>query len=130
MRWELATRNVADLVDIPRLPRTEAAALDPAQVRAVVVAARGDKFGSLGCRRVDDGRLRRGEFIALRWDAVNVDQRCLAVIGTMPPDGVVAEPKSRSSRRRVPLGDVTLDALRRHRSAQIEQRMACGVPVG
>ena len=126
MRWGLVTRNVADLVDIPRLPRTEAAALDPAQVRAVVEAARGDKFEALVIVALTTG-LRRGELIALRWDAVSVDERCLAVIGTMQPDGVVAEPESRSSRRRVPLGNVTLDALRRHRSAQIEQRMACGV---
>lgn len=43
--------------------------------------------------------------------------------GTLTPDGQVAAPKSRSSRRRVPLAALGRTALRRHRLAQMEERL-------
>jgi integrase len=68
----------------------------------------------------------RGELIALRWPAVDPDRGELDVLGTMQPDGIVAEPKPRSSRRRVPLGDLAVNALRQHWAAQIERRLSLG----
>jgi integrase len=127
VRWGLVVRNVADLVDIPKLSPTEAAVLTPDQVRAVVRAAQGDALEPLMIVALTTG-LRRGELIALRWDAVSLDERRLDVTGTMQPNGVVAEPKSWSSRRRVPLGDLAINALRSHRAARIEQLIGYGAP--
>ena len=123
-RWGLVVRNVTDLVDIPRIPRAEAPVLTVDQVRVVLELARDDPFEALFVVALTAG-LRRGELLALRWIDVDLDLHVVDVRGTMQPDGVIAEPKSRSSRRRVPLGVLAVDALRRHRAAQIER--GCGI---
>jgi integrase len=130
VRWERVGRKVADgdRVDIPRLPRQEAASLSAEQVRQALDAAHGDRVEALFVLALMAG-LRRGELLALRWDAVDLDRGVVDVRYTMQPvsgGAVLAEPESRTSRRRVPIGDVAVAALRRRRSAQGAERLRAG----
>jgi integrase len=122
VRWNRVTRSVADLVDLPRLPRTEAGSLGPGEVRRVLVALEGHRLEALFVIALTAG-LRRGELLALRWQDVELDAGALHVRGTLAPDGGITEPKTRTSRRRVPLGPLGLAALRRHRLAQAAERL-------
>ena len=54
---------------------------------------------------------------------MDLDTGSLEVRGTLTPDGRISEPKTRTSRRRVPLGPLGLAALRRHRLSQSAERL-------
>ena len=127
LRSGKVSRNVADasMVDLPRLPRTEPAHLDPDQVRRAFVAAKGDRLEALWALALTAG-LRRGELLGLRWDAVDLDSGAVDVRYTLEPDGSLGEPKSASSRRRVPVADFAVAALRAHSSRQAAERLAAG----
>jgi integrase len=73
--------------------------------------------------------MRIGELMALQWDAVDLDagaltvQRKLLHVGKQVIEG---PPKSTAGRRRIELHRLAVDALRRHRARQREQRLAAG----
>ena len=73
--------------------------------------------------------MRRGELLALQWDAVDFDARVVEVRGTLSRiDGgaTITEPKSRSSRRTIALGADALDTLRAHSARQAAERFRAG----
>ena len=129
VRWGLLARNVADLVDPPRVQHREMLVLSPDQVRRLLVAAKGGPLEALIAVAVSTG-LRRGELLALRWRDVDVDAGVLRVVGTLQRDYnrklVISEPKTPRSRRQVELSGLAVDALRRHRAAQTEMRLLLG----
>ncbi len=75
--------------------------------------------------------LRRGEALALRWADVDLDGGHLQVKASVQRVGgklVRTEmPKTKSSRRALPLPAVVVDALRAHRAAQVQERLASAV---
>src|SRR5712692_9242382 len=74
--------------------------------------------------------MRRGELLALRWDDIDYKQGLVSVHRTMTRVGgygyVEGEPKTRSSRRRIVLPSVALEALRVHRIQQEQIRVNVG----
>lgn len=76
-------------------------------------------------RVLADTGLRQGEARALRWRDIDTDSRRLRVAATMtrsPVDGErVGQPKSRESRRSVPLTRPAAHALARHRAELAER---------
>jgi integrase len=67
-RWSLVSRNVAALVDPPRIERTEIQPLTLAEARTMLEAARSDRLGALYSVALSMG-LRQGEALGLRWQA-------------------------------------------------------------
>jgi integrase len=132
LRWAeqngLVARNVAALVDGPRKAATKLDdALDAAEAKAVIAAARGDRLEALAVLALRLG-LRKGEALALRWSDVDLDAGTLTVRGTLkrrPGGGLYVDtPKTDSACRTVPLVAGTLDALREHRKRQTAERLA------
>lgn len=73
--------------------------------------------------------MRQGELLALHWSSVDLDAACLSVTGTAQLTArgrAIGPPKTASSRRRVQLSTLAVEALRRHRLAQTEQRLMLG----
>ena len=74
--------------------------------------------------------MRRGELLALRWDDINFKQGLVSVHRTITRVGghgyVEGEPKTRSSRRRIVLPGVALEALQVHRIQQEQIRVNMG----
>lgn len=79
--------------------------------------------------------LRRGELAALTWDCVNFDKREISVKGSVnrikDPDTGVSEllystPKTRSSRRKVPMIGSIYSVLMRHQKAQEAEKVLAG----
>ncbi len=68
--------------------------------------------------------------LALRWQRVKLDAKVIEVREALEQTrkfGVrFKEPKSRAGRRDITLPDILVEALREHRKAQLELRMACG----
>ena len=73
--------------------------------------------------------LRRGEALAMRWDAVSLTAGTLKVAATMNVvDGriEISEPKSGRSRRTLPLSPAMVSLLKAQRAAQAEERLRAG----
>jgi integrase len=106
-----------------------------AQARPVCIAFRGRSssgyFSSkCGISRLEalyiaavHAGLRPGELLALRWEDVDLDRGVLHVRRALS-DGEFTTPKTKRSRRRIDLGTGSSAALRRHRTRQLEERMA------
>jgi integrase len=125
LKLGLVVRNVADAVDSPRPTRTEIQPLNPEQARRLLAAARGDRLEALYALALTTG-MRQGELLAIRWRQADLDRGALQVLGTLEPDGIIEDPKSATGRRQITLTKLAIDALRRHRVSQNEERLAAG----
>ncbi|MHB2020761.1 MAG: site-specific integrase [Candidatus Xenobia bacterium] len=74
--------------------------------------------------------LRQGELLGLKWADINLSAAELHVRRTIyrvnRRGWVISEPKTAKGRRMVALPAVAVEALRQHRSAQLEERLAAG----
>ena len=128
MRDELVTRNVAKLVQVPAPQYEVGTGLSPEQARKLLGAVRSDRLSALYVVAVYLG-LRRGELLGLRWEDVDLDAETLQVVRTLQRvDGrlQLLPPKTRTSRRTVPLPAPVVEALRVHKVAQGKERLAAG----
>ena len=128
MREELVVRNAAKLVQV-KTPRYEVGrGLSVAEARTLLRSTRSDRLHALYVLAVYLG-LRRGEVLGLRWANVDLEEGSLQVTHTLQRVGGVLRfqpPKTRHSRRTIPLPVPCLEALRAHRLAQGKERLAAG----
>ena len=82
LRWELVSRNAAALTDPPRHRPREIQPLTSEQARALLRAVVGHRLEALITVALGLG-LRRGEALALRWDAVDLEAGVLSVRHTL-----------------------------------------------
>ncbi len=116
------------LVKPPRVSRHAMTALTPDQVGLFLNAVRGDRLEALYVAAVTTG-MRQGELLALRWSDVDLEGRAVRVRATLVETKSAfefPEPKTARSRRQISLTLVAATALRRHRAAQIEERLRAG----
>jgi integrase len=129
VRWGLVPRNVCEAVDLPKLERAEVNALSPTQVRDLLSAARGDRLEALYVLAVHTG-LRIGELLGLRWADVDLEAGKLRVARQLQRvrggGGLAFSPTKNSSRRTIKLTGTAVEALRRHRARQAEEKFAIG----
>jgi integrase len=75
--------------------------------------------------------LRRGEVLALRWSAVDLERKTLQVREALEQTVVYGltfkQPKTKAGQREVTLPDVVVNVLREHYRHQLEQRVAFGL---
>lgn len=128
VRDDLLARNPAAAVRRPKVTYREAEYLSPDQVRSLLAAADGGRYGPLFELLVHTG-LRRGEALALTWRDVDLEARTLRVTGTLSRvDGrlAVTPAKTDRSRRTIPLSNGAVDALSRLRERQAADREHAG----
>ena len=125
-RDDLVPRNVAGLVAGPRVQRQEVDPLTPEETGRLFEAAAEDSLLPLWLLVTALG-LRRGEALALHWADVDLERSNLRIKATLQRLGgklVRFEmPKTKTSRRTLPLPHVVVTALRRHRAAQLQDRL-------
>jgi integrase len=111
--------NPFELVDLPRSDAKERRALDPKEALRFEASARGDRYEALWILLHYSG-LRLGEALGLEWSAIDFDNCSLLVqqsasevrgVFTLRP------PKTKASRRTVPLTAFVISALRAHRKS-------------
>jgi integrase len=128
-RWSMVSRNVATLVDPPRVPRREVPVLTIDQCRGLLAVVRDHRFEAAYVLALGLG-LRRGEVLGLRWEDLDLDRARLVVRGALqrvPGEGIVrVETKTARSVRVVTLPGVCVAALRRRRVQQIQERFVAG----
>lgn len=127
-RWGLVTRNVAKLVEPPRVQRPHIRPLDADEARRFLRAIADDRHEALYLVAIGVG-LRQGELLGLSWSDLDLDQGTLTVRHALQRvDGklVLVEPKSLTSHRAVALPARVADGLRRHRAGQQRERLRAG----
>jgi len=128
MKWRLVAINAASLVEAPRTEHSEIRPLTPEQTRHLLESIRGDRLEALYTVAVAIG-LRRGEALGLTWDCIDFDTATLTVryqLQRIAKTLTKVEPKTARSRRTVALPSVVMDALRRHKIRQLEERLLAG----
>jgi len=132
VREELITRNVAALVQPPRRSDAPVRALDEDEARKAVAVAFVDRMAPLWLVLLALG-LRKGEALALRWEALDLDAGTLAVqrkqrrrrAGVDPETGrqrweLVEDEylKTKGSKAVLALPDMVVTVLREHQRQQ------------
>lgn len=121
-------RNPFGQVARPRHQAREKSALNRDEVERLLYAANesDDRFSGVWVLLVLTG-LRIGEALGLMWADVSLEKATINVlrsVGEVSGVVVVGNPKTRGSRRRVDLGRLAVDALRRRLSAAISEGFA------
>ena len=127
VRWQLLSSNPVEAVDSPRVQKYEMNVLDEAQTRALIDATEGGEMGVPVLLAVTTG-MRMGELLGLHWREVDLGQGKVSVTQSLQAsksDGLVFRPpKTKKSRRSIPLTATSTLALRQHRKEQLERRIA------
>ncbi len=121
-------RNVATLVDPPRVPHLEIAPFTPTQARILLEAARGDRLEALYSVALALG-LRLGEALGLRWTDIDLDSGSMRVqveLQRIEGRDHLVELKTRRSHRTLAVPSYVTDRLREHASRQRQERVLLG----
>jgi integrase len=127
-KWGMVPRNVATLVNVPRVHRTEIRPFDPHQARAFLEAIHGERLEALYVLAMGCG-LRAGEVLGLTWRDVDLEGETLTVaraLQRLDRRLQLVEPKTARSRRTLALPEIVASALREHRERQLEERRLAG----
>lgn len=130
---DLIPRNVALLVDYPKVERAEIQPYSSEEAMKLLEACKGHRLGALFSVALAVG-LRKGEALALQWSAVDFERSTLAVRSSLQRIKIPGEKKGRlllkepkrSSRRTIHLPQVCTSALLHHRELQEEERRLAG----
>ncbi len=128
MREGLVARNVARLVKRPTVEHHEMRSWTPEQAGQFRQHVRDDRLNA--CWLLTLAGLRRSEVLGLRWSDVDFDAGTVSVAqGRVVVEGsgtVTGDPKSKRSRRALPMPVDVLTALRTFKLRQAEERLALG----
>ncbi len=121
VRYGFVVRNPVHGAALPRYKSGEMMVLDESQVTQFLVAAQSSPYLALYHLAVTTG-MRLGELFGLKWSDLQWMSGTLLVqrqLQRVPRHGwSFVEPKTRSGRRAIKLGENTLQALRIHKSHQ------------
>lgn len=130
VKWDLVPRNVAMLVDPPKVEPRQIRVLSSSEAQRFLAAVQGDRLEALYRVALALG-LRQGEALGLRWQDIDLDAGTLRVVmSAVRPGGggkvIMARPKTAKSQRTLPLAPSLITALRQHRVGQAEERLLAG----
>jgi integrase len=124
------TRNPMDSATPPRpKQRGDHTVWSQDQVRQFLGSTREDRLYSLWRLLLFTG-LRRGEALGLTWDSLDLDAGTLTVSRSLVDvewsKPIFSTPKTNAGGRTISLDEETLEVLRKHRTAQIQERLHAG----
>jgi integrase len=128
VRWDMVSRNVARLVDRPRIQRKPIHPLTPDEARRFLAAITGHRLEALFSVALALG-LRQGEALGLRWQDIDFSAGTLRVSHQLQRiDGklTLVPPKTEKSRRTLVMPALIVDRLREHERRQVAERLWSG----
>jgi len=121
-------RNVATLVDPPRVPHKEIEPFTPSQVRVLLEAIKGNRLEALYSVALAIG-LRQGEALGLRWEDVDFQAGLIHAryeLQRFEGKFHLVELKSRRSHRTLAMPPYIAEKLREHGAMQREEHLRLG----
>ena len=127
-RLGMVSRHVARQARPPRVDRVEMPTWTAEQLGKFLASVDDHRLRATFVLLATTG-MRRGEVLGLRWSDVDLDAGHLSVKQTITASNhevVIGPTKTARSRRRIELDPATVEALRRHRKDQVEERLMAG----
>jgi integrase len=124
----LVQRNICEMVRSPRRSTREMIALSEEQAKRILEVVKDDRYETLYLLALTTA-MREGELLGLRWQDVDLEKATVQVrMNVQEADGrfIIAETKTAYSRRNISLTRAAVEALRRHRARQNEERLLMG----
>jgi integrase len=127
----ILSENVVSRVKAPAVERREHAPVSREQIRFLMAAANGTRLDVPIAVAALTG-LRRGELLALKWKHVDLDKGTLFVAASLEHSRAASGrirfkgPKSKTSRRVIPLAPECVVLLRSHKAQQEDERALVG----
>ena len=122
-------RNPARFVVLPKVQGLTVEAIKPERAAAILEAVRGHRLEPLIVLAMYTG-MRQGELLGLPWKNVDLVGGQLTVLQALSrrkaAAPVLAEPKTKRSRRTLPLPPLAVAALQAHRERQRFEELAAG----
>lgn len=126
---DILPRNVAKLVQLPKQTKKEMDVLTELECGLFLEALKGERLETMFSFALATG-LRPEEYLALQWKDIDFEKQTAtvrrAVIRLPKSKWYFAEPKTKSSRRILPLPVSLIKELRTHRRKQNEERLKLG----
>ncbi len=130
VKMGIVVRNVANVVQPPRVARVIMQTLSPEEVTRFLDAAKETDYYVYFATLLYTG-LRRGELLALRWRNLDLNRGTLTVVATAYKlgngDYIIKEPKTAQSRRTVTLSPSLVKLFKAYRVDQELLRVQLGV---
>jgi integrase len=127
----ILNENVVGRVKAPQVERREPAPVSREQIRFLMAAAKGTRLETPIAVAAVTG-LRRGELLALRWQHVELEKASLFVAASLEHSRAASGrirfkgPKSKTSRRTIPMAPECVKLLRSHKVQQEEEKSLAG----
>ena len=128
VRHEVLSRNIASLVQPPKIPKTKMNVWTDEQLVEFLAYAKQYRYYMIILLAATCG-LRRGEAIALRWIDVDLTKGTITVNQsyTRGEKGhIFQEPKTKAGIRTIALPQITIDALKRQKVLLAQDKLAAG----
>lgn len=130
LKVNMLARNEAQFVQLPKQTRKEMDVLNQAEIAAFLKALQGERFATMFSFALATG-CRPEEYLSLQWKDVDFEKGTAiirrALITHRKGGGWhFAEPKTKQSRRTMPLPVSTIQELRTHRRRQLEAKLKLG----
>lgn len=128
VRWDMVSRNVARLVDRPRVQRKQIQPFTPDEARRFLVAVRGHRLEALFSVALALG-LRQGEALGLRWDDIDFSAGTLRIshqLQRIDSKLTLVPPKTEKSRRTLVMPSMIVERLHEHEKRQVAEKLWAG----
>jgi integrase len=128
VRWDMVSRNVARLVDRPRIQRKRINPLTPEEARKFLASIHGHRLEALFSVALALG-LRQGEALGLRWDDIDFKTGILRVshqLQRIDTKLTLVPPKTEKSRRTLVMPSMIVEHLREHEKRQVAEKLWAG----
>ncbi|AYB38569.1 site-specific integrase [Brevibacillus laterosporus] len=127
-RWQMVSRNVAQLVELPRVEKKETIVLTREGVQKLVESVRGKEICIPVLVAVTTG-MRYAEVFGLAWKDINFEKKTIHVRQQLIRiNGVhqLSPPKTKSSERIISLSESLIGPLKQHKAEQAQSKLLFG----
>lgn len=130
VKTDVLPRNVATLVQLPKQTRKEMDVLNQTEVGAFLEAVQGERFATMFSFALATG-CRPEEYFSLQWKDIDFEKGTATIRRALITHRTgggwhFSEPKTKQSRRTIPLPTSTLKELKTHRRNQLEAKLKLG----
>jgi integrase len=128
LQKRLVAYNATEGTKPPKIEHKEMQTFSQEQVDQFFEAIKGDRLEALYILAIWTG-MRQGELLALRWNAVDLEERVLWVRASLRyrhQQFTFQRPKTDKGTRRIKIAPMAVAALREHKKNQLTERMQLG----